>query len=460
MKRHELKDIGVPNSCLDLATEYCSKAAKGGLFKRYSPSELVGNIIASPQDYFRDSLAGRFAKGLAADAKLVNRGSIPYKVWGEDQIELGALDQLRAACTLPVAYGAALMPDAHLGYGLPIGGVFATVNSVIPYAVGVDIACRMKLTVFDIPATELENRASHFEEALLKRTIFGAGQEYGRYGRRKHDVMDKDWNISPVTKILKDKAWSQLGTSGGGNHFVEFGTIIFNEPLSGIEVGKLYVALLSHSGSRGPGAKVCQHYHRLAQKQCDTSIKHLSWLDLGTQEGQEYWDAMNLMGDYASANHDVIHQQVSKHIGGAIALQIENHHNFAWKEIHGGVEVIVHRKGATPAHKGVLGVIPGSMADPAFVVRGKGNADSLMSASHGAGRRLSRTKAKQTLDKDYWKQEIKDRGVKLLSAGIDEVPAVYKNIEEVMLRQADLVETIARFDPKIVRMADDGSAED
>ena len=170
---------------------------------------------------------------------------------------------------------------------------------------------------------------------------------------------------------------------------------------------------------------------------------------------------MNLMGEYAAANHDVIHRLVSKLLGARIIAGVENHHNFAWKELHGGRELIVHRKGATPAGDGVLGVIPGSMASPAFVVRGLGNADSLNSASHGAGRRMSRKQAK---DKYNWKAVQKDlekKGVKVLSAGADEVPGVYKDIEDVMREQADLVAVVARFDPRIVKMCSDGSqAED
>jgi tRNA-splicing ligase RtcB (3'-phosphate/5'-hydroxy nucleic acid ligase) len=170
---------------------------------------------------------------------------------------------------------------------------------------------------------------------------------------------------------------------------------------------------------------------------------------------------MNLMGDYAAANHDVIHKLVSKLLGARIIAGVENHHNFAWKETHGGHELIVHRKGATPAAEGVLGVIPGSMADPAFIVRGKGNAESLNSASHGAGRRMSRTKARETYKWNAVRKDLERKGVHVLSAGADEVPYVYKNIEEVMCEQQDLVETLARFDPKIVKMCGDGSrAED
>jgi tRNA-splicing ligase RtcB len=170
---------------------------------------------------------------------------------------------------------------------------------------------------------------------------------------------------------------------------------------------------------------------------------------------------MNLMGDYASANHDVIHRRVAKLLGEKPIAGVENHHNFAWLEEHGGKRVYVHRKGATPAGEGVLGVIPGSMGDPAYVVRGRGCAESLCSASHGAGRVMSRKQAKNTFNFRAVRGDLAKRGIEVLSAGADEVPGVYKNINEVMAEQADLVVPVARFDPKIVKMCGDGSrAED
>ena len=169
--------------------------------------------------------------------------------------------------------------------------------------------------------------------------------------------------------------------------------------------------------------------------------------------GQQYWLAMNLAGAYARANHDCIHKAIQKALGAQCLALIENHHNFAWKEIHDGKELIVHRKGATPAEQGMLGVIPGSMADPAFVVSGKGNSDSLNSASHGAGRRMSRTQAKKELDPKAAFKYLESKGVELISAGLDEMPGAYKDILQVMAEQADLVDTLARFDPKMVRMA-------
>jgi tRNA-splicing ligase RtcB len=355
------------------------------------------------------------------------------------------------------------MPDAHVGYGLPIGGVLACENAVIPYAVGVDIACRMKLSVLDMPVDTIDSRFDLYRQALEGGTRFGVGSQHQR--PQSHAVMDQDWSVTRITREHKDRAWKQLGTSGSGNHFVEFGvlTLTARDEELNLEPGT-YVALLSHSGSRGAGAAVCSTYSAIAQAQLPKQFKdlgRLAWLDLDTEAGQEYWAAMNLMGDYAAANHDVIHRSVAKLLGAKIVTGVENHHNFAWKEVHGDQELIVHRKGATPAAAGQLGVIPGSMADPAFVVRGRGNAESLHSASHGAGRRMSRKAAKEKFNWKAVKNDLEKKGVRVLSAGADEVPGVYKNIEDVMRQQADLVQIVARFDPKIVKMCDDGSkAED
>ena len=189
-------------------------------------------------------------------------------------------------------------------------------------------------------------------------------------------------------------------------------------------------------------------------------LKHLAWLPMDSEEGQEYWAAMELMGRYAAANHALIHQHLARRLRLEVLLDVENHHNFAWKERHQieGVErdLIVHRKGATPAGSGVLGIIPGSMATPGFLVRGKGSEASLKSASHGAGRAMSRTKANATFEWDKVNRQLKDCGVKLISAGLDEVPGVYKDIHQVMAAQADLVEVLGRFDPKLVKMAPHG----
>ena len=378
--------------------------------------------------------------------------SVPYRQWGHD-LEPESIRQMENACRLPVAVRGALMPDAHRGYGLPIGGVLATRNAVIPYAVGVDIACRMKMSVVDLP---IDTDPTRLTKAIEHETRFGVGAHFK--DRREHQVMDEDWSVTQLTHTLKDKAWSQLGTSGSGNHFVEFGVFETKDGSLGVPPGT-YLALLSHSGSRGSGASVADRYSKLAMKrhpELPRELTHLAWLDLDAEEGQEYWGAMELMGKYAAANHACIHRHVTRHLGARVLLDLENHHNFAWKEQHDGETVIVHRKGATPAGRSVLGIIPGSMATPTYVVRGKGNPASLNSAAHGAGRVMSRTAAKKTLDWTSAKKLLDDRGVTLLSAGLDEVPMVYKDIDQVMAAQADLVEPVARFMPKLVKMAREG----
>lgn len=385
---------------------------------------------------------------------------LQWSSWGLD-LDPASVEQMRNACRLPVTLAAALMPDAHVGYGLPIGGVLATDDAVIPYAVGVDIACRMKLSVLDLPASALRGQSDRLANALKTQTSFGLGASWDK--RREHPVMDMDWSVSPVTKKVKDKAWDQLGTSGSGNHFVEFGTLSPTDTDLGLDPGT-YLALLSHSGSRGAGHAVASHYSALAMDlhpELPKGQRHLAWLDLQSDEGREYWAAMELMGEYASANHAVIHDQVVRSLGARVIAGVENHHNFAWRERHGGREVIVHRKGATPAAPGVLGVIPGSMAAPGFIVRGKGCEQSLMSAAHGAGRAMSRTAARQSFRWSHVRPLLTERGVTLLSAGLDEVPMAYKDIHAVMAQQDDLVQIVGRFDPAIVRMAPDGErAED
>jgi len=382
-----------------------------------------------------------------------------FRIWGDDA-DPQALEQMQSAARLPIAVSGALMADAHLGYGLPIGGVLATDAAVIPYAVGVDIACRMKLSILDIPPERLDREGDLFAKVLERETVFGVGGEQPH--PLEHEVLQADWNALPLTAKLFEKARAQLGTSGSGNHFVEFGILRLDCPELDLPAGS-YLALLSHSGSRGAGAAIADHYSRLAMSlhpELPPELKRLAWLDLDSDPGREYWFAMNLMGQYASANHAMIHQKIARALGAGVLAGVENHHNFAWKETHGGREVIVHRKGATPAGKGVLGVIPGSMASPGFVVRGRGEESSLNSASHGAGRVMSRRAAKAKFRWSHVRPALAAAGVRLLSAGIDEVPGVYKDIHRVMAAQKDLVDVIGRFDPKIVKMAEGGRAED
>ena len=463
MKTRELSNLGIPKGqIMKLAQEAVTEYAKNtqGKLGRNDLRQIVLNLVKDPMSFVDDKYFGPVAELLAvsikARARFESRAEpAPYEQWGSD-IEDLAINQMNNACMLPVSIRGALMPDAHTGYGLPIGGVLATDNAVIPYAVGMDIACRMKLTVLDLPVRVLDGETERLKNALCRETSFGVGATFRQ--RRQHDVMDQDWSVSPVTLRYKDKAWSQLGTSGSGNHFVEFGILTLQKDDLGLDAGE-YLALLSHSGSRGTGNEIATYYSKAAldkHPELPGELAHLAWLDIDSAQGGEYWQAMELMGRYAAANHELIHSYIAKNLKANVLLDIENHHNFAWKEQHDDKEVIVHRKGATPAGKDNIGIIPGSMATPGYVVRGKGNKLSLNSASHGAGRLMSRTKAKETFTWSDAKKFLADRGVNLLSAGLDEVPMAYKDIEKVMKAQRDLVKPIARFDPKIVRMAKSG----
>jgi len=485
MNTKDFLRLGVPlGEATRRATDFVARFILGGGDKSRLREE-VSAIVANPSAFVVDPLRGGFAKALLNAPPPPRTESVKYRQWGE-HLEHDAVMQMEKACLLPVSVAGALVPDAHVGYGLPIGGVLATENVVIPYAVGVDIACRMKMTVLDIPVRDLEQRQDRLTRAIETETRFGIGANFK--DRRAHDVLDADWSVSPITKQNKDRAWSQLGTSGSGNHFVEFGIFTLHSdlthrvplipafsPSGGEGVRRTdegatqylpagtYVALLSHSGSRGTGAAVCDHYSKFAFSQfpdLPSELKRLAWLSLDSAEGQEYWAAMELMGQYAAANHACIHRHVAENLGATVLLDLENHHNFAWKEKHviDGVEreVIVHRKGATPAGAGVLGIIPGSMASPGFVVSGKGNAESLNSASHGAGRAMSRKAANEKFNWKEVNRFLRERGVTLISAGLDEVPMAYKNIREVMAAQSDLVTVLGQFDPKLVKMAPSG----
>ena len=297
---------------------------------------------------------------------------------------------------------------------------------------------------------------------LLENTCFGR-ETFAR--PKEHEVLDRNiFDEITILKKLKGRAAMQIGSSGSGNHFVEFGliTIPHNNPWR--QTAGQYLAALSHSGSRGLGAEIARHYTRLAKDICmlPGEAANLAWLDLNTEAGQEYWLAMNLAGDYASANHHQIHDRLALALGEQALFTVENHHNFAWKEQWvDGSEIIVHRKGATPAGDGVLGIIPGSMTAPGYVVRGKGNMHALNSASHGAGRAMSRSAAKNCITGKMVRQELQKADVDLIGAGPDEAPMAYKDIRKVMDYQDDLVEVLGEFTPKVVRMCgDDSPGED
>ncbi|WP_129714054.1 RtcB family protein [Pedobacter sp. SYP-B3415] len=438
-----------------------------------SKPEVLSNVravLTDPQPFITDDRS-EFHKVAKSVLKLFKKGKLEsaehtvhalreetpsYRIFGSEFIESGALAQMNTAMRLPVALAGALMPDAHQGYGLPIGGVLATeANTIIPYAVGVDIACRMCMSIFELPGSAAGLRSEELKKLLLQHTNFGIGGETQTYF--DSSIFDRpEWQETKQIRLLKDKAYRQLGTSGTGNHFVEWGELEMQaDGFEGIPAGS-YLALLSHSGSRGFGGSIAAHYSALAMEKTllPKEAKHLAWLDLDTSEGQEYWIAMNLAGDYASANHHEIHNKIARALGIRPLARIENHHNFAWKEqLPNGREVMVHRKGATPAGNGVAGIIPGSMTAPGFLVRGKGEQSSLQSAAHGAGRAMSRSAAFKTLNRAAVQAELLRHKVSVLGSDLDEAPMAYKDIDKVMAAQKELVDVLAVFRPRIVRMA-------
>lgn len=462
LRGKDLREIGYPESpAISIAINVMEQH-----HKRATVVEALGilkGILERPEEYMSDPVLGKIARALQEKKAreeqeiLLKETKVDYNVFGAAYIEQGAIDQMNSAARLPITVAGALMPDAHHGYGLPIGGVLATENAVIPYGVGVDIGCRMCLSIFEISPEELDRREQYFSRELNEATLFGSGAMF--INAANHEVMERpEFQETELLRSLQHRAWKQLGSSGSGNHFVEFGKVEITErdPVLGVEAGT-YLGLLSHSGSRALGANIANHYTKIAKekRRLPQEAVNLAWLSLEEEEGMEYWRAMNLAGDYASACHHVIHEKIARELGVAPIKMVENHHNFAWKEMYEGKEVIVHRKGATPAGKDVLGIIPGSMTAPGFIVKGKGEAASVNSASHGAGRKMSRTAAMGSITHAHLKEVLRHHGVTLLGGGLDEAPFAYKDIEEVMKSQKQLVETLGKFTPRIVKMSGD-----
>lgn len=377
-------------------------------------------VLAHPLHFVEDPVWSKTAVLLHSAApsirKPISKGMADYRIYGESGIEMLAKHQLYQALKLPIAVQGALLPDAHSGYGLPIGGVLATDNAVIPYGVGLDIGCSMALSILDIEASYMSGKEDRFKTLLREHSKFGPKETHDK----KMDAAvleDPLFGELPLLRSLHQKAYRQLGSSGSGNHFVEFGVVelLENQPKIGLPKGK-YIGLLTHSGSRSLGANIAMHYTRQAQKQqhLPKVFRHLAWLDMDSELGISYWKSMQLAGDYAAACHDNIHYRMAQQLGAKVMFAVQNKHNFAWKEQLNGQEYIVHRKGATPAAAGELGIIPGSMSSPAYIVSGKGATGSLSSASHGAGRRYSRSKARTMISRSEMRKEIKTKGIHLL----------------------------------------------
>ena len=462
LRSKQLKKLGYTDKkvialAINVAYEHFRRKPQDWVLK------MMTQVLAHPAAFREAEGWERIAKELLGEQALkiesgsynLAKNAAAFPVFGEDHIQIGAKDQMYTAMRLPITVQGALMPDAHLGYGLPIGGVLATENAVIPYGVGVDIGCRMCMTLYDMPTKLLLGEKDKFKNLLEKHTRFG----FDRFSDPYDDPIfsREEFKYIKIVRDNKDRAFKQIGSSGGGNHFVEFGIAKLTEPENdlGLPVGE-YLAVLTHSGSRGIGARIAKYYTNIALQKCrlPKEARHLAWLMLNAEEGHEYWAAMNLAGDYASACHDHIHRRLAKAIGEKPIAKVENHHNFAWKEhLKDGREVIVHRKGATPAGKGVLGIIPGSMTAPGFIVRGKGNFASLQSASHGAGRQMSRAKAKQSITQSEVNKQLRKHNVSLIGGGLDEAPMAYKDIHTVMASQKALVDILGEFYPRVVRMA-------
>jgi tRNA-splicing ligase RtcB len=460
LRTKDLSKIGYHND--QLRSLVIGIASKN--FKHHSKQQLLALLVDiknNPDAFLNNELTAKIAEKVIGktDAPLFKTHALRHepvycKTYGGKGIEASAKNQMELANLLPISVQGALMPDAHMGFGLPIGGVLATDNAVIPYAVGMDIGCRMALSIVDEGDGFLKRYEYQIKQALKSHTHFG--MEGGLDTRQEHEVLDSNvFNEVPFLKPLRSKAVRQLGTSGGGNHFVEFGAI---ELLPGNTLGlpaKRYTALLTHSGSRGLGSAIARHYTQIAMNTCKLPrhAQQLAWLDLDSEAGQEYWLTMSLAGDYAKACHERIHANLLNALDLKALHVVENHHNFAWKDtLADGREVVIHRKGATPAHKGELGIIPGSMATPAYLVSGKGSADALYSASHGAGRAMSRQKAKESMTVSAMKKLLGNAGVTLIGGTVEENPSAYKDIETVIAAQDALINVEGKFYPRIVRM--------
>ena len=366
--------------------------------------------------------------------KVIDSEKLPIKMWLTD-IEDGALQQAKNLANLPFVYKwISIMPDSHQGYGMPIGGVMATQGVIVPNAVGVDIGCGMralKTSLTDISTEELKLAMGKI------RDVIPVGFNHHKEDQEWHELQK-----SPDIQIIQDQipsAKKQLGTLGGGNHFIE------------IQKGSDdHIWIMIHSGSRNFGKKTADIYHKLAQKLCNrwyTQLpdRDLAFLPIETPEGKEYFLAMKYCLEFAKINRELMMIRTLSCLSSVKECksldELDIHHNYAAFENHYGKDVLVHRKGATKATKGLRGIIPGSMGTSSYITEGLGNPESFESCSHGAGRRMGRKDAVRTLN-------LKDEQDKMSgivhglrdASNLDEAPGAYKNIDEVMKNQEDLVE--------------------
>jgi len=382
---------------------------------------------------------------------VISETRIPIYSWCAP-IEKEALQQAYNVANLPVTFHhVAIMPDCHVGFGIPIGGVAACVDAVIPNAVGVDIGCGVIAGKTDFPADDVGRKDLEEIVSKIKQRI---PVGFDHRGSPQHW---EGWATAPVhcapVRAELDSAKYQLGTLGGGNHFIE---------LQRDQNGLLWVMI--HSGSRNFGLKIAEYYHQKAIRNCEKQkiklpSRELAFLELGTNDAQEYLDAMNFALRFASTNREMMMREVNNVLSTIIHAEITDivqiHHNYCAKESHFGRDVLVHRKGATTARKGERGIIPGSMGTNSYIVVGAGNEDSFHSCSHGAGRRMGRNEANRLLTPDMCKRAMKnvyfewptDRKGK---PDLSEAPQAYKDIDEVMASQQDLVKPLLKLSPLAV----------
>jgi len=382
---------------------------------------------------------------------------VPIWSWCR-KLEPGARQQAIEVSAHPqVRHHVALMPDAHQGFGMPIGAVAALADAVCPNMVGVDIACGMLAARLDLPATAISN--DEFETLLrhLRATIpMGFNRRRDRrFHREAVALLSRHRSqLAAVTAghdlLDPDLIATQLGTLGGGNHFLEW---------QADEAGQLWLML--HSGSRNLGKRVCETYHRLA---CEYDARHrlpcpsrqLAWLPDDSPPAQSYLALLELCLDFSRANRELMLQLAAEALAATLGhppavLETCNiHHNYAAREVHYGEELWVHRKGATAARAGEPGIIPGSMGSASFLVRGKGNPASFASCSHGAGRAMSREEARRTLSLADFRHAMAGIVGRTDRDLLDESPMAYKDITQVMAEQQDLVEITHRLRPLAV----------
>lgn len=373
--------------------------------------------------------------------KVISTERIPIKMWLED-IEENAMNQAKNLANLPFAFKhIAIMPDSHSGYGMPIGGVMATNGVIVPNAVGVDIGCGMraiKTSLTDITTEELK-------------LAMGKIREFVPVGFDHQNEVQKwsGFDDAPDIKIIQAElpsARKQLGTLGGGNHFIE------------IQKGSDgHIWIMIHSGSRNFGLKTANTYHKLAQIMCNRWFseipdKDLAFLPIESPEGKEYFNAMKYCLEFARANRQLMMMNVLASLSSIkycyMLDEIDVHHNYAAFENHYGKDVLVHRKGATKASVGLTGIIPGSMGTSSYITEGLGNPESFESSSHGAGRRMGRKEASRILNLE--EEQAKMSGIVhglRTTNDLDEAPGAYKSIDEVMNNQKDLVEIKVSLKP-------------